>query len=108
MADEQDSCVCSVCLQDLQENSCPQCKQNSSCGTDPEEYEAPAADPEEYEAPAADLEEYEAPAADLEEYEAPAADLEEYEAPAADLDDSKLLYQTRTNLLLVLQRHWRG
>ncbi len=87
MADEQDSCVCSVCLQDLQENSCPRCKQNSSCGTDPEEYEAPAADPEEYEAPAADLEEYEAPAADLEEYEAPAADLEEYEAPAADLEE---------------------
>ncbi len=88
MADEQDSCVCSVCLQDLQENSCPRCKQNSSCGTDPEKYEAPAADPEEYEAPAADPEEYEAPAADLEEYEALAADPEEYEAPAADLDDS--------------------
>ncbi|XP_058620482.1 tripartite motif-containing protein 16-like isoform X1 [Onychostoma macrolepis] len=30
--------------QDLQENSCPRCKQNSSCETDPGEYEAPAAD----------------------------------------------------------------
>ncbi|XP_026055611.1 tripartite motif-containing protein 16-like isoform X1 [Carassius auratus] len=34
MADEQDSRVCSVCLQDLQETSCPRCKQNSSHETD--------------------------------------------------------------------------
>ncbi len=107
MADEQDSHVCSICLQDLQENSCPWCKQNSSCGTnleeyespaadldetwdpfaDLKEYESPAADPEEYEAPSAAPEEYESPAADPEEYESPAADPEEYESPSADLDD---------------------
>ncbi len=89
--------MCSICLQDLQENSCPRCKQNSSCGTDLEEYEAPAAeldetwdpfaDLKEYDAPAADPEEYDAPAADPEEYDAPAADPEEYNAPSADLDD---------------------
>uniref|UniRef100_A0A671QIS3 Tripartite motif-containing protein 16-like n=1 Tax=Sinocyclocheilus anshuiensis TaxID=1608454 RepID=A0A671QIS3_9TELE len=88
MADEQDSRMCSVCLQDLQENSCPRCKQSSSCETDLEEYEAPAADLEEYEAPAADPEEYEAPAADPEEYEAPAADLDDSNASVSDPDRS--------------------
>lgn len=34
---EKDPIVCSICLQDLQENSCPQCKHNSSCRTDPDE-----------------------------------------------------------------------
>uniref|UniRef100_A0A8C1NMU4 Tripartite motif-containing protein 16-like n=1 Tax=Cyprinus carpio TaxID=7962 RepID=A0A8C1NMU4_CYPCA len=65
MADEQNSrCVCSVCLQDLQENSCPRCKQNSSCETDLEESEAPAADPEEYNALSADLDDSDASVSD--------------------------------------------
>uniref|UniRef100_A0A8C1XKQ6 Tripartite motif-containing protein 16-like n=1 Tax=Cyprinus carpio TaxID=7962 RepID=A0A8C1XKQ6_CYPCA len=65
MADEQNSrCVCSVCLQDLQENSCPRCKQNSLCETDLEESEAPAADPEEYDAPSADLDDSNASVSD--------------------------------------------
>ncbi|XP_042606159.1 tripartite motif-containing protein 16-like isoform X4 [Cyprinus carpio] len=89
MADEQNSrCVCSVCLQDLQENSCPRCKQNSSCETDLEESEAPAADMSETRAPFADLEESEAPAADPEEYDALSADLDDSNASVSDPDTS--------------------
>ncbi|XP_043086118.1 tripartite motif-containing protein 16 [Puntigrus tetrazona] len=64
MANEQDSRVCSVCLQDLKENSCPQCKY-SSCEEDLEKNEASVSDLEEYDAPAADPEDYNAPSADL-------------------------------------------
>uniref|UniRef100_A0A9J8C8Z8 Tripartite motif-containing protein 16-like n=1 Tax=Cyprinus carpio carpio TaxID=630221 RepID=A0A9J8C8Z8_CYPCA len=88
MADEQNSRVCSVCLQDLQENSCPRCKQNSSCETDLEESEAPAADMSETRAPFADLEESEAPAADPEEYDALSADLDDSDASVSDPDKS--------------------
>uniref|UniRef100_A0A8C1XIB8 Tripartite motif-containing protein 16-like n=1 Tax=Cyprinus carpio TaxID=7962 RepID=A0A8C1XIB8_CYPCA len=88
MADEQNSRVCSVCLQDLQENSCPQCKQNSLCETDLEESEAPAADMSETRAPFADLEESEAPAADPEEYDALSADLDDSDASVSDPDKS--------------------
>ncbi|ROL01493.1 Tripartite motif-containing protein 16 [Anabarilius grahami] len=41
---EKDPLVCQICLQDLQENSCPQCKHNSSCGTDPDESVASVAE----------------------------------------------------------------
>ncbi|KTG41284.1 hypothetical protein cypCar_00032698 [Cyprinus carpio] len=89
MADEQNShCVCSVCLQDLQENSCPRCKQNSLCKTDLEESEAPAADMSETRAPFADLEESEASAADPEEYNALSADLDDSDASVSDPDTS--------------------
>ncbi|XP_051517388.1 tripartite motif-containing protein 16 [Myxocyprinus asiaticus] len=37
MEDQQDPRICSVCLQDLQENSCPQCQQTSTSGTDQDE-----------------------------------------------------------------------
>lgn len=39
---EKDPLVCSICLQDLQENSCPQCKHNSS--SDPDESVASVAE----------------------------------------------------------------
>ncbi len=45
----------------------PAGKQHSSCGTDLEEYESPAADLDETWDPFADLKEYESPAADPEE-----------------------------------------
>ncbi|KAL0157503.1 hypothetical protein M9458_045579, partial [Cirrhinus mrigala] len=57
MADKQDSRVCLVCLEDLQENSCPRCNQNSLCRTDLEEYEAPAGALDESNAPVADPDE---------------------------------------------------
>ncbi len=76
--------MCSVCLEDLQENSCPWCKQNSSCGTDPEEYESPAVDPKEYESPAADPEEYSAPSADLDDFNASVSDPDESVACVAE------------------------
>ncbi|XP_073678883.1 tripartite motif-containing protein 16-like [Garra rufa] len=68
MADEQDSRMCSVCLQDLQENSCSQCIQNSLCG--------------------ADLEEYMASVADLNESEDSATDLDDSNASVPDPDES--------------------
>ncbi|XP_052450747.1 tripartite motif-containing protein 29 isoform X3 [Carassius gibelio] len=88
MAEEQDSRVCSVCLQDLQETSCPRCKQNSSHETDPEESEAPAAHLDETRAPSADLKKSKSPAADPEEYDAPAADLDDSSASVSDPDKS--------------------
>ncbi len=59
--------MCSVCLQDLQENICPRCKQHSSCGTDLQEYESPAVDTEEYNAPSADLDDFNASVSDPDE-----------------------------------------
>ncbi|XP_026055608.1 tripartite motif-containing protein 16 isoform X2 [Carassius auratus] len=88
MADEQDSHVCSVCLQDLQETSCPRCKQNSSHETDPEESEAPAAHLDETRAPSADLKKSKSPAADPEEYDAPKADLDDSSSSVSDPDKS--------------------
>ncbi|XP_073678882.1 uncharacterized protein [Garra rufa] len=103
MADEQDSRVCLVCLQDLQVNSCPQCNQSSLCGTDLEEYKVLVEDLdesavsvehlEEYEASAADPGEYNAPVADLIESEALVAYLEESNAPVEDLNESKALVE---------------
>nr|XP_055044171.1 tripartite motif-containing protein 16 isoform X1 [Misgurnus anguillicaudatus] len=37
MEEQPDSDVCSVCLQDPQAKSCPQCRQTSSSGTDPDQ-----------------------------------------------------------------------
>lgn len=41
---ETDPLVCSICPQDLEENSCPRCKHNSSCGTDPDDSVASVAE----------------------------------------------------------------